>query len=210
MIPAYARVFLMTDVQWDYSEVYKKLMRAEQILGAVAGDYPELEFRASRRFKYRPAWTIYYEQNCDAGECRLDLVAKSAEQNRDETHVDAFEGSERPCRANMKLERNRWALQLLHEVGHALAGHRSYVVDVERVRMEREAWEKARELCAKYGVDYEEDFVEEKLDTYRDWLDRRSRCKKCGLTRYQDQYGAYHCPGCELFGRGVHATSALE
>lgn len=96
-----------------------------------------------------------------------------------------------------KVEQNSDALQLLHEVGHALLEHKNFATDPERLRMERAAWEKARELCECYGVCYDEDFVEEELDTYRNWLHQRSRCPQCGLTRYQTVDGKYHCPSCE-------------
>ena len=59
--------------------------------------------------------------------------------------------------------------------------------------------DKARELCNKYGVSYNEDVAETELDTYRDWLDAKSRCPKCGLTRYQTSDGEFHCPRCENF-----------
>ena len=91
------------------------------------------------------------------------------------------------------------SLLLLHEVGHALCGHRDFGTDVQRLKMEREAWEKARELCNQYGVTYSEDLVESELDTYRDWLDKKSRCPECGLTRFQAPDGTYHCPRCENF-----------
>ena len=91
-----------------------------------------------------------------------------------------------------------WELQLLHEVGHALAGHRDYRTDPERLVMEREAWERARGLCEAYNIRYDEELVEAELDTYRDWLHQKSRCRRCGLTRYQTRDGRWHCPGCEL------------
>ncbi len=138
-------------------------MRFEQLLRRLEADYLELEFRAGRRFKYRPTRTIYYEQLC----------------------------------VNTELEQNEYILQLLHEVGHALAGHRDYITDVERVKMEREAWERARELCEKYSLSYDEEFVESEMDTYRDWLHQRSLCKSCGLTRYQLETGEYRCPRCD-------------
>lgn len=90
-------------------------------------------------------------------------------------------------------------LLLLHEMGHAILGHRSFRTDVGRVKMERAAWEKARELCDKYGVLYDEEIVERELDTYRDWLDQKSRCPSCGLTRFQTPDGEYHCPRCDEF-----------
>ena len=90
-------------------------------------------------------------------------------------------------------------LLLLHELGHYLCGHRDFDTLPRRVKMEREAWDKARELCDKYNVKYDEDIAEGELDTYRDWLDAKSRCPKCGLTRYQTSDGEFHCPRCENF-----------
>lgn len=91
------------------------------------------------------------------------------------------------------------SLLLLHELGHALSGHRSFDTEVGRMKMEREAWDKARELTLKYGVGYDEELVEGELDTYRDWLHKKTRCPKCGLTRFQTPDGKYHCPRCENF-----------
>ncbi len=89
-------------------------------------------------------------------------------------------------------------LSLLHELGHALLKHRSFDTDAKRLRMEREAWEKARELAAFYNVPFDEELMENELDSYRDWLDHKSRCPKCKLTRYQTPDGVYHCPKCEI------------
>lgn len=91
------------------------------------------------------------------------------------------------------------SLLLLHELGHFLCGHRDFGTGAGRIRCEREAWEKARELCKKYGVFYDEEVVERELDTYREWLDQISCCPRCGLTRYQTPDGAFHCPRCENF-----------
>ena len=91
------------------------------------------------------------------------------------------------------------SLLLLHELGHALSGHRDFDTDAKRLKMEREAWEKARELAGKYNVPFDEDLMENELDSYRDWLDHKSRCPKCHLTRYQTPDGVYHCPRCELY-----------
>lgn len=95
------------------------------------------------------------------------------------------------------LDEPHASLLLLHEMGHALCGHRDFGTDALRLKMEREAWEKARELALIYGVDYDEEIVENELDTYRDWLDHKSRCPKCRLARYQTPDGQYHCPRCE-------------
>ena len=92
-----------------------------------------------------------------------------------------------------------YRLLALHELSHALLGHQDYRIDVERLKMEREAWEKARELALLYGVRFDEDLVQTELDTYRDWLHQKSRCPVCGLTRFQTPDSQYHCPSCETF-----------
>lgn len=85
-------------------------------------------------------------------------------------------------------------LLLLHEVGHALTGLFDFNTEVERLKIEVTAWEKARELAPLYGVVVDEDLIETELDTYRDWLHQKSRCPDCGLTRFQTPDGVWHCP----------------
>ena len=92
-----------------------------------------------------------------------------------------------------------WELLALHEVSHAILKHKTFRMDVERLRMENEAWEKARELASRYAIEVNEDIIQDELDTYRDWLHNKSKCRSCGLTRYQTPDGAYHCPRCENF-----------
>lgn len=92
-------------------------------------------------------------------------------------------------------------MRLLHEMGHALLRHAEYHQDAERLRMECAAWEKARELAARYGIEFDEDIAESDLDTYRCWLHRQSRCARCGLTRCQTPDGVWHCPRCEALTR---------
>lgn len=90
-------------------------------------------------------------------------------------------------------------LLFLHEVGHAVSGHRDFVTDVERLKIEVEAWSEARKLADTYGVEVDESLIQSELDTYRDWLHQKSRCPKCGLTRFQTPDSVYHCPLCDRF-----------
>ncbi|MDO4979245.1 MAG: hypothetical protein Q4E47_03815 [Candidatus Saccharibacteria bacterium] len=99
-----------------------------------------------------------------------------------------------------------FGLLTLHELGHALSGLYNASTHVSRIKIESRAWQEAKRLCAdhpewteKYGVEYDEDFAEANLDTYRDWLHIKSKCKKCGLTRLQDKKTQeYYCPICDL------------
>lgn len=90
------------------------------------------------------------------------------------------------------------SLLILHEMGHALSHHRFFKTEIERLKMEVEAWEKARELCDIYRIRVDEDLIQGELDTYRDFLHQKSRCPECGLTRFQTPDGAFHCPRCDI------------
>lgn len=99
-----------------------------------------------------------------------------------------------------------YGLLTLHELGHALCNHKDYKTLIQRLKIESEAWERAKtvlnehpEWLKKYKIEYDEDFVEEQLDTYRDWLHRKTLCKDCGLTCYQTADGRLHCPSCEAY-----------
>lgn len=101
-----------------------------------------------------------------------------------------------------------FGLLALHELGHALCEHKDYNTHVERLKIESEAWEMAKTVYSNYATnthladilpEWNEDIVQEKLDTYREWLHNKSLCKKCGLTMYQTKDGKYHCPRCESF-----------
>ena len=90
------------------------------------------------------------------------------------------------------------ALLLLHELSHAILNHTDFHHDIDRLKMESAAWDTAKDLCQKYQITWDEDFAEQELDTYRDWLHQKSRCPICGLTRFQTTSG-YHCARCEAF-----------
>jgi len=85
---------------------------------------------------------------------------------------------------------------LLHELSHALLEHSSYTTDIELLHKEVAAWEKARELAVEYGVALDEDHIQDCLDTYRDWLHRRSICPACNASGIQTPTGPYSCLNC--------------
>jgi hypothetical protein len=72
----------------------------------------------------------------------------------------------------------RWSL--LHEVSHGILGHMSYKSDFELMELEVAAWHKAQELGKQYDVEIDPEHIQDCLDTYRDWLHRRSTCPTCG------------------------------
>lgn len=89
---------------------------------------------------------------------------------------------------------NGWSL--LHEAGHMLCDHINYSHDFGLLRMEVEAWEKARKLAEKYNHKIDEEHIDKCLDTYRDWLHKRSSCPKCTQAGIERTTGNYHCINC--------------
>lgn len=85
---------------------------------------------------------------------------------------------------------------LLHEYGHALLDHHGYKHDIDLVKLERAAWDKAFAIASSYDVTIEDTLVEDALDTYRDWLHDRSLCPHCESTGIQQGRHAYRCLAC--------------
>jgi hypothetical protein len=85
---------------------------------------------------------------------------------------------------------------LLHELGHVDAGHAKYTTDTELLIMEAEAWQRASALGIKYGHPIDEEHTQDCLDSYRDWLNKRSRCPTCHQTGVEKEWGLYHCINC--------------
>lgn len=132
-------------------------------LASLKAHFPEVRWRETGRFSFRPPRTICLGEP--------------------QTHFE---------------------LLALHELGHYLCGHRSFRTDIGRLQMERQAWDRAQAVyqelnLASQGIFWDEDFVEAQLDTYRDWLHTKSRCPRCGQTRFQTTDGVYHCPFCGEF-----------
>lgn len=87
-----------------------------------------------------------------------------------------------------------WAL--LHELGHALLNHRDFGTDIELLNKEVSAWEKAHEIAHKYDLEIDQNYVEDNLDSYRDWLHLRSTCPKCHERCLQADKYTYRCINC--------------
>jgi len=91
--------------------------------------------------------------------------------------------------------RNKWGM--LHELGHALLDHQNFSSDADLLRKEVQAWTEADSLAATYGLHVPQSHVQDCLDTYRDWLHKRSTCPACGSHGLQEQPSlTYHCPNC--------------
>ncbi len=93
---------------------------------------------------------------------------------------------------------------LLHEVGHADLEHQSYSSDVELLRKEVEAWAQARLIAIDLGIKIPSDHIELCVNSYRDWLYKRSICPACTAQGVQKTPNLYACINC---GRSWRITS---
>ena len=92
-------------------------------------------------------------------------------------------------------ENDSWSL--LHESGHALLKHKNYHSDFELLKLEVEAWSKAKEIAKKFSIVIDNDHIEDCLDTYREWLYKRSICPNCtAKCLQQGDFVHYRCFNC--------------
>lgn len=126
------------------------------LLGQIQADYPRLNFKADKNFRWSPEnHTVYF-----------DPAAEYAD----------------------------WSL--LHELGHMIRGHSRYTRDAALVKMEVEAWDTAVELAAGYGHQIDQEYVQDCIDSYRNWQYRRSACPRCEQTGLEHTDGQYRCINC--------------
>ncbi len=96
-----------------------------------------------------------------------------------------------PEKNTVFYQKNGSEALLFHEVSHALLGHKEYDRDITLLAMERDAWEKARELS-----NIPEETIQNHLDTYRKWLHIRSTCPTCEANGHQIKKFQYQCLAC--------------
>jgi len=86
----------------------------------------------------------------------------------------------------------------LHELSHALLGHKGYERDIELLKLERDAWEYAKTILApRYTTPIADMIIQDNLDTYRRWLHARSTCPECEAIGIQTKDQLYRCVACD-------------
>lgn len=132
----------------------------------------------------------------------METVVKALQQSFPQLHFtisDTFcwspETSEVFYDTRRRPDTGVWSL--LHETGHALLEHTSYKGDFELIRLEVAAWEKAKELAADLTITIDDEHIQDCIDTYRDWLYRRSICPSCNTKCLQEsELAQYYCFNC--------------
>lgn len=120
---------------------------------------------------------------------------------------EVFQWSHTACAITYNPTAANAAYYLLHEYGHALLQHERYQHDIDLLKMERDAWEKARSLAPIYLLSIPDDLIEDSLDTYREWLHVRSLCPLCEAVGLQLDAHHYTCIACHATWHVNTATS---
>jgi hypothetical protein len=94
---------------------------------------------------------------------------------------------------------------LLHELAHGILQHTTYHTDLELLHKEITAWELAQSLAKTYDTHIDAEHIQDCLDTYRDWLHKRSTCPVCHMNGLQADIQAYNCLNC---GHTWHVSSS--
>lgn len=96
--------------------------------------------------------------------------------------------------APIKNTTDAWTL--LHEVSHGILQHTTYTSDFELLQLELAAWERAKKLGLEHAITIDPNHIEDCLDTYRDWLHKRSLCPTCNVKSLQINNESYGCLNC--------------
>ncbi len=95
----------------------------------------------------------------------------------------------------LETESGSWSL--LHELGHARLGHKRYRDDLQLMMMEVQAWNEAITIARDYGIIIDEKHIDDCLESYRNWLHKRSRCIDCKTSSLQQDVVTYQCHNCQ-------------
>lgn len=129
-----------------------------------------------------------------------ELVLKLRQHYPDITFVegDIFHWSPQKKQVtytNSKNDQAAWSL--LHETGHALLDHASYTSDMQLLKKEVAAWQKAVQLAPEFDIKIHDDHIQDCLDSYREWIHKRSTCPTCSLKGFQEAPDTYTCLNCK-------------
>lgn len=91
-------------------------------------------------------------------------------------------------------EHPEWSL--LHELGHMSHKHDAYHSDTALIRIEMEAWSSALTIAQDYGIVIDEEHIQDCMDSYRHWQQKRSACPRCSLAGVEITSGSYRCISC--------------
>lgn len=123
-------------------------------------------------------------------------------------HQEHWSSKTKTITYNPQQDEKHLKFGVFHELAHAILEHKNYTSDLELLKLEAEAWNLAARIGRKYGVKISENHIQKCLDTYRDWLHKRSRCPKCGMHVVQQTADTYKCFNCQTIWKVTHRRFA--
>lgn len=96
---------------------------------------------------------------------------------------------------------------LLHEIGHYSLERSDYSSDIELVTIESAAWQEAMIIASTLGITIPDEIIQHSLDSYREWMHRRSLCPSCKSTGIETSRSMFHCLACTNEWRANEARS---
>ena len=94
------------------------------------------------------------------------------------------------------LKTNSGKIALLHEISHCELGHFHYVSDLQLYAMEIDAWLLTRKLAKKFNIPVEEDYIDECIESYNQWIEKRGTCPRCSTFCAQKTEVEFECYNC--------------
>lgn len=136
--------------------------------------------------------------NTNPGNAFIRQIAKDFEQFKFEPgKTEHWSPRTSTITYNLAHSEDELRFGVLHELAHAKLGHTRYSSDFELLKMESSAWHEAARIGKKYKVRIPQDHIQNCLDTYRDWLHRRSTCPVCDAHALQIDSSRYRCFNCQ-------------
>lgn len=79
----------------------------------------------------------------------------------------------------VRLKTLNGQVSLLHEISHCKLGHFHYQSDLELLMMEVAAWHYTRTLAREHGIEIDEEYIQDCVDSYDNWVEKRGTCPSC-------------------------------
>lgn len=96
----------------------------------------------------------------------------------------------------VRLRYNTGKIALLHEISHCQLGHFHYRYDLELLMLEVAAWNRTLELARKHNIPVQQQYIQDCIDSYDDWVTRRGTCPTCHNFCIEDTENVFSCFVC--------------
>jgi hypothetical protein len=127
----------------------------------------------------------------------MDIIAAYPQQRFLPAGYFAYDASEDVINYDPgRIHDDSGKLALLHEIAHSLLGHFHYRFDFELYAMEMDAWNLTRNLALQHNIKIDENYLEQCMNSYDEWLTERGTCPNCEEFNVQSVPNRFQCFRC--------------